>query len=172
METRAVLEPMFVKAGVSVVLTGHDHFYERIKLAKGIQHFVVGAGGSLRKGDIRTSDITAKGFDSDYSFMIAEIDGDDMHYQAISRKGVTSTPALQAGGVARMRGALRPPRPRAGTAHALAGSVAGRRSLRARPRAPVRSLCSASHGGVGPTPWRSISARLRQPRGSAPSHAL
>jgi hypothetical protein len=89
LETRAVLEPIFVKNGVSVVLTGHDHFYERIKLSKGIQHFVVGASGSLRRGDIRTSDITAKGFDADYSFMIAEIDGDDMHYQAISRKGVT-----------------------------------------------------------------------------------
>jgi predicted phosphodiesterase len=89
LETRAVLEPMFVKDGVSVVLTGHDHFYERIKLEKGIQHFVVGSGGSLRRGDIRQTDMTAKGFDTDYAFMIAEIDGDDMHYQAISRKGTT-----------------------------------------------------------------------------------
>jgi 3',5'-cyclic AMP phosphodiesterase CpdA len=28
---RAVLEPLFVMYGVSVVLAGHDHFYERIK---------------------------------------------------------------------------------------------------------------------------------------------
>jgi hypothetical protein len=89
LETRAVLEPMFVKDGVSVVLTGHDHIYERIKLEKGIQHFVVGSGGSLRKGDLRQTDMTAKGFDTDYVFMIAEIDGDEMHYQAISRKGDT-----------------------------------------------------------------------------------
>jgi predicted phosphodiesterase len=89
LETRAVLEPMFVKDGVSVVLTGHDHIYERIKLQKGIQHFVVGSGGSLRRGDLRQTDMTAKGFDQDYAFMIAEIDGDDMHYQAISRKGTT-----------------------------------------------------------------------------------
>jgi hypothetical protein len=89
LETRAVLEPLFVKEGVSVVLTGHDHFYERIRLEKGIQHFVVGSSGSLRRGDIRQTDMTAKGFDTDYAFMIAEIDGDDMHYQAISRKGDT-----------------------------------------------------------------------------------
>jgi 3',5'-cyclic AMP phosphodiesterase CpdA len=89
LETRAVLEPMFVKDGVSVVLTGHDHIYERIKLQKGIQHFVVGSGGSLRRGDLQQTDMTAKGFDQDYAFMIAEIDGDDMHYQAISRKGTT-----------------------------------------------------------------------------------
>jgi len=89
LETRAVLEPIFVKDGVSVVLTGHDHFYERIKPQRGIQHFVVGAGGSLRRGDIRQTDMTAKGFDTDYSFMIAEIAGDEMYYQAISRKGAT-----------------------------------------------------------------------------------
>jgi 3',5'-cyclic AMP phosphodiesterase CpdA len=89
LETRAVLEPMFVKAGVSVVLTGHDHFYERIKPQKGILHFVVGAGGSLRRGDIRKTDLTDKGYDQDYSFMIAEIDGDDMHFQAINRMGET-----------------------------------------------------------------------------------
>jgi len=89
LETRAVLEPMFVKEGVSVVFTGHDHFYERIKPQKGILHFVIGAGGSLRRGDIRRTDMTDKGFDTDYSFLIAEIDGDEMSYQAISRKGDT-----------------------------------------------------------------------------------
>jgi hypothetical protein len=89
LETRAVLEPLFVKDGVSVVFTGHDHFYERIKPQKGILHFVVGAGGSLRRGDIRRTDLTDKGFDQDYSFLIAEIDGEEMHFQAISRKGDT-----------------------------------------------------------------------------------
>src|SRR6185436_5030115 len=57
LETRAVLEPMFVKNGVSVVLTGHDHIYERIKLEQGIQHFVIGSGGSLRRGDLRQTDM-------------------------------------------------------------------------------------------------------------------
>jgi hypothetical protein len=84
---REVLEPLFVKYNVSVVLTGHDHFYERIKPQKGIVHFVVGSGGQLAKGDIESSNITAKGFDADQVFMAAEISGDQMHFNAITRTG-------------------------------------------------------------------------------------
>ena len=85
---RRVLEPLFVKYNVSVVFTGHDHFYERIKPQQGIVYFVVGAGGQLRNGNIdRSSGLTAKGYDTDYSFMIAEINGDEMFFNAIARNG-------------------------------------------------------------------------------------
>jgi predicted MPP superfamily phosphohydrolase len=87
---REVLEPLFVKYNVSVVLTGHDHFYERVKPQKGITYFVVGSGGQLRAGNIdRSSGITAKGFDTDLAFMVAEITGDEMYFNAISRGGQT-----------------------------------------------------------------------------------
>jgi hypothetical protein len=85
---REVLEPLFLKYSVSVVLTGHDHFYERVKPQQGIVYFVVGSGGQLRKGNIdRASGLTAKGFDTDLAFMAAEIVGDDMFFNAISRTG-------------------------------------------------------------------------------------
>ena len=84
---REVLEPLFVKYNVSVVLTGHDHFYERIKPQQGIVYFVVGAGGKLRNGNIERTNLTARGFDSDYSFMVAEITGDQMYFNAVSRAG-------------------------------------------------------------------------------------
>ena len=88
MSLRQVLEPLFLKYGVSVVLTGHDHFYERVKPQKGIVYFVVGSGGQLRAGNIdRNSGITAKGFDTDLAFMAAEIAGDEMYFNAISRQG-------------------------------------------------------------------------------------
>jgi Calcineurin-like phosphoesterase len=87
--TREVLEPIFVKHGVSVVLTGHEHFYERIKPQKGILHFISGGGGKLRPGDIMKNPQTAKGFDSDLHFMLMEIDGDDLWFQAVSRTGKT-----------------------------------------------------------------------------------
>jgi predicted phosphodiesterase len=87
LESRATLEPIFVKNGVNVVLTGHDHIYERIKLEQGIQHFVIGSGGSLRKGDLTRTDMTVKGYDQDYVFMLAEIVGDEFYYAAVSRKG-------------------------------------------------------------------------------------
>jgi 3',5'-cyclic AMP phosphodiesterase CpdA len=85
---REVLEPLFVKYNVSVVFSGHDHFYERVKPQQGIVYFVVGAGGQLRRGNIdRTTGITAKGNDQDQSFLVAEIIGDEMHFNAVSRGG-------------------------------------------------------------------------------------
>jgi 3',5'-cyclic AMP phosphodiesterase CpdA len=85
---RETLEPIFLNEGVSLVLNGHDHFYERVKLQKGIQYFVVGSGGQLRAGNIdAASTITARGFDTDLSFMIAEIFGDQLTFNAISRRG-------------------------------------------------------------------------------------
>jgi len=87
LETRATLEPIFMKNGVSVVLTGHDHIYERIKPEQGIQHFVIGSGGSLRRGDLARTDLTEKGYDQDYVFMLAEIAGDEMYFSAVSRGG-------------------------------------------------------------------------------------
>jgi 3',5'-cyclic AMP phosphodiesterase CpdA len=90
LESRAVLEPLFVKYGVSAVFSGHDHAYERIKPQKGgIVYWVSGAGGSLRKGDVRASVLTAKKFDTDYHFMAVEIAGDDLYFQVISRTGET-----------------------------------------------------------------------------------
>jgi predicted MPP superfamily phosphohydrolase len=83
---REVLEPLFVKYGVSVVFTGHDHFYERVKPQQGIVYFVTGSGGQLRKGNIdKSSGLTAAGNDQDQAFMICEINGDQMWFDAISR---------------------------------------------------------------------------------------
>ena len=51
-QLREVLEPIFLRTGVSVVFAGHDHFYERTKPQKGIVHFVVGSGGQLRRATL------------------------------------------------------------------------------------------------------------------------
>jgi predicted MPP superfamily phosphohydrolase len=83
-----VLEPLFLKAGVSVVFTGHDHFYERIKPQKGIVYFVTGSGGKLRRDDInRKTGLTAVGVDTDHAFLAAEIDGDELYFNTISKVG-------------------------------------------------------------------------------------
>jgi hypothetical protein len=89
LDLRRTLEPLFVRYKVNVVFTGHDHFYERIKPEQGIQYFVVGAGGSLRKSDIARTDLTAKGFDTDYHFLLVEILDDKLYFQAVSRTGDT-----------------------------------------------------------------------------------
>jgi 3',5'-cyclic AMP phosphodiesterase CpdA len=88
-ELRTVLEPVMVKYGVDVVLTGHEHFYERLKPQKRINYFIIGSSGQLREGNIGKTDLTAKGFDQDNTFMLAEISGDNMYFQTISRTGTT-----------------------------------------------------------------------------------
>lgn len=89
-QLRAILEPLFVKYGVNVVFSGHDHIYERIKPQKGIAYFVCGSGGQLRKSNTRQgSELTAKAFDQDNVFMVCEIAGNQLFYQAIERNGDT-----------------------------------------------------------------------------------
>jgi hypothetical protein len=88
LEIRRILEPMFIKNDVSVVFAGHDHFYERTTAQNGIVHFVVGSGGQLRRGNIdRRSPFLANGFDTDQAFLAAEIDGDELFFNVISRTG-------------------------------------------------------------------------------------
>jgi predicted phosphodiesterase len=85
---REVLEPLFVKHNVSVVFTGHDHVYERTKPQQGIVYFVAGSGGKLRRGDIdRDTGITAVANAQDRIFVVCEIFGDELVFNAISHTG-------------------------------------------------------------------------------------
>jgi len=86
---RAFIEPLFIKYGVSVVLAGHEHFYERLKPQHGIAYFTSGAAGKLRSGNIRRGPFFEAGFDTDLSFMLFEQIGDDLHFQVISRLAAT-----------------------------------------------------------------------------------
>ena len=102
---REQIEPLFVEHGVTVVFTGHEHFYERIKPQKGIAYFIVGSSAKLRRGDIEKSPLTAKGYDQGYTFLLAEIAGDRLHFQAISHKGET----VDAGVIERAQASTEPP---------------------------------------------------------------
>jgi hypothetical protein len=88
-DLRLLLEPVFLRHGVNVVFSGHDHVYERVKPQKGIYYFVSGSAGQLRKGNMTRSDQTAASFDQDMSFMLVEVAGNDMFFQTISRTGQT-----------------------------------------------------------------------------------
>jgi predicted phosphodiesterase len=87
LELRRILEPLFLKYGVKVVLSGHDHIYERIEEQNGIHYFVEGSSGQLRRGDARGASFTAKAFDEDCTFMVVEIAGDLLYFQTIARTG-------------------------------------------------------------------------------------
>jgi 3',5'-cyclic AMP phosphodiesterase CpdA len=87
-ELRVTLEPLFVRYGVNVVFSGHDHTYERIKPQKGITYFVEGASGELASGDVRRgAETSAAAFDRDRSFMLVEISNDQLRFETLSRSG-------------------------------------------------------------------------------------
>jgi hypothetical protein len=86
-DLRALVEPLFVSHGVSVVFAGHEHFYERLKPQKGIYHFISGAAAKLRRGNLRRTPQTARGLDSEYSFMLVEIADDTLSFQTITKAG-------------------------------------------------------------------------------------
>ncbi|HEV2418942.1 MAG TPA: metallophosphoesterase [Terriglobia bacterium] len=89
LDLRHRLEPIFTQYGVNVVFSGHDHVYERLKPQKGITYFVEGSSGHLRYHDLRRSPEMAAGFDTDRAFMLVEVAGNQLYFQAISRTGQT-----------------------------------------------------------------------------------
>jgi hypothetical protein len=79
---RPALEDMLVRAQVNVVFGGHEHLYERVAPQKGIRYFVSGGGGrNLYR-------VHPSGFDevavSEHHFMVLEIDGNRMFFEAVS----------------------------------------------------------------------------------------
>ena len=86
-DLRLLLEPLFIEYGVNVVFAGHEHVYERVKPQHGIYYFTEGSSGQLRRGNLQPSAITAKGFDSDNSFILVEVAGDELYFETLSRTG-------------------------------------------------------------------------------------
>jgi hypothetical protein len=86
-DLRTLVEPLFVQYGMSVVFAGHEHFYERLKPQHGIYYFTEGGSAKLREGNLRVgSALTEKGFDTDNTFMLVELDKDRMYFETISRR--------------------------------------------------------------------------------------
>jgi predicted MPP superfamily phosphohydrolase len=90
LDLRQQLMPLFLKYGVNAVWSGHEHVYERIKPQSGIYFFLVGNSGELRFHNIRKpNDLDIVGFDTDRTFMLVEVAGDQLYYQTISGSGQT-----------------------------------------------------------------------------------
>lgn len=87
--TRWQLESLLVAHGVDIVFSGHEHLYQRSTPQHGIVHFISGAAGSLRPGDAREGAGVARAYDRDYHFMLIEIAGRSLHFQAVTRTGRT-----------------------------------------------------------------------------------
>jgi hypothetical protein len=102
---RRHLEPVLVQYGAHVALAGHEHFYERIVPQRGILHFISGGGSIIRRADIQRTRLTSVGFDDDSHFLLMEIAGEELFFQAIGRTGQT----IDAGVIRRLERPRPPP---------------------------------------------------------------
>lgn len=89
LKLRAKLEPLLVNYGVAAAFSGHDHIYERTKPQQGVEYFVSGAGGKLRRGDLNDkSPLMAAGDDERSSFMFVELNRETMKFWAVDAAGL------------------------------------------------------------------------------------
>lgn len=87
-DLRNQLMPLFVQYGVNAVWSGHEHVYEHLKPQNGINFFLVGNSGELRLHNIRKpNDLDIVGFDTDRTFMLVQIAGNQLDYQTVSATG-------------------------------------------------------------------------------------
>ncbi len=84
LEVRDALEPLFIEGGVDLVLTGHDHHYERTTPQDGVTYVV--SGGGCKLTPTGTSDFTAYS-ESVLQFMDLDIEGDRLDARCIGRGG-------------------------------------------------------------------------------------
>jgi hypothetical protein len=85
---RSVVEPLFLRHGVRLVLSGHEHIYERLKPQSGILYFVSGGASKFRPNDVDHSNPTlAVANDAVCHFILFVLTPDELRFQAISPDG-------------------------------------------------------------------------------------
>jgi len=84
---RPAFEPALVRNRVDVVFSGHDHLYERIAPQQGIRYFVSGGGGKNLFAFHKSAFDEAGS--SEHHFMVVEIAGDQLFFEAITPRGRT-----------------------------------------------------------------------------------
>lgn len=88
LRVRKLLEPLFVRYGLEVSLSGHDHVYERTKPIKGIQYFISGAAAKLRKNNLqRSTAYFEAGNDTERSFLLFSATPEVLRFWAIGEDG-------------------------------------------------------------------------------------
>lgn len=85
-----LIDTLLQKYGVSVVLAGHDHLYERIEPRGRVYHFTSGAGAKLRKGDLNRKKLPnyhACGMTTQLSFMLFSVEPGRLRYWTMGENG-------------------------------------------------------------------------------------
>ncbi len=89
LELQALLLPIAQRYGVQIVFSGHEHDYERSNPMGGVNHIVVGGGGSFQPNYyfIEGRDPANSQFDLTPGFVSVAVRGDSLLLQAIGTNG-------------------------------------------------------------------------------------
>lgn len=84
---REIWEQRFIDGGIDIVLSGHDHFYQKIRKQKGgIHYFVSGGGGKIRKG-IRKKHPQVEFGKVTHHFLHFEVSEREVRFAAVDEDG-------------------------------------------------------------------------------------
>lgn len=84
MNVREAFVPLFEQYGVQLVLTGHDHDYQRSRAINGVTYVVSGGAALLRETGRADFSVVAE---STYHFVDLEVTGDRLDLRAIDQSG-------------------------------------------------------------------------------------
>lgn len=81
------LVPRYLRSGVRLVLSGHEHNYQHA-VVDDVHYFVSGAGGKLRTGEPRdTRDAGTRAWAAEGHFLVVDVDGDRCDVTAVGDIG-------------------------------------------------------------------------------------
>lgn len=81
---RAQIEPILIEGGADIVLSGHHHFYQRIRPQHGIHYFIAGSGGKVAPGTLnRAASEFLAGEDQTTIALLLEFTADSCRFEAI-----------------------------------------------------------------------------------------
>jgi hypothetical protein len=101
-ELVATLVPILVKHGVQVVMTGHEHFFAKLKPVDGVHYLISGSGGKIHPGGIDQKDPRLEyGIDTAFHFVSVKLSEEVLEFTVIDSSGKT----LYTGSIPRVQSA-------------------------------------------------------------------
>lgn len=81
--------PILKKHGVRIVMTGHEHFFAKLKTVDGIDYLISGSGGKIHRGGLQPDPRLESGNDELHHFVSVTLTKDAFAYTAIGSGGET-----------------------------------------------------------------------------------